>query len=281
MSEPRPLLSVRGLTKVFEARSGMPGRRGTPVRAVDDVSFDIAPGETLGIVGESGSGKSTTAYCVLRLVEPTSGRVEFDGTDITALGGGDLRKARRQMQIVFQDPYSSLDPRMRVRTVVSEPLRVHGIGDRASRRRRVDELLELVGLSPSAADRFPHEFSGGQRQRVGIARALALEPKLVVCDEPVSALDMSVQAQILNLLKDLQDELDLTYLFISHDLAVIRTVSDRIAVMRHGKVVETARADALFASPGHEYTQELLSAIPVPDPREMNRRRDAKLEARR
>lgn len=279
MASDQPLLSVRGLAKVFEARSGLPGRKRSPVVAVNDVSFDIYQGETLGIVGESGSGKSTTAYCVLRLVEPTAGTVVFDGIDITALSPAKLRRVRRQMQIVFQDPYSSLDPRIRVGAVVAEPLRVHGIGDRTTRRRRVEELLELVGLGPAATDKFPHEFSGGQRQRIGIARALALEPKLVVCDEPVSALDVSVQAQILNLLKDLQDELGLTYLFISHDLAVIRTVSDRIAVMSGGSVVELAGADALFDSPKDPYTQKLLSAIPIPDPREMQRRRARRVRA--
>ncbi|RDI73630.1 ABC transporter [Gaiella occulta] len=270
-----PLLSVRGLRKVYPARGGLSGRAAPPVIAVNDVSFDVLPGETLGIVGESGSGKSTTAYCVLRLVEPTAGVVLFHGVDITGLSQARLRGIRSDMQIVFQDPYSSFDPRMRVGTVIAEPLRVHGIGDRSARAKRVAELLELVGLESSAADRYPHEFSGGQRQRVGIARALALEPKLVVCDEPVSALDVSVQAQILNLLKDIQDELGLTYLFISHDLAVIRTVSDRIAVMNDGSIVELAAADNLFESPTDAYTRRLLSAIPVPDPREMQSRRRA------
>lgn len=273
MTSDQSLLSVRGLTKVFDSRSGLPGRKISPLVAVNDVSFDIYRGETLGIVGESGSGKSTTAYCVLRLVEPTAGTVVFDGVEVTALSPAKLRRIRREMQIVFQDPYSSLDPRIRVGALVAEPLRVHGIGDRTARRRRVEELLELVGLGPAAADRFPHEFSGGQRQRIGLARALALEPKLVVCDEPVSALDVSVQAQILNLLKDLQDALGLTYLFISHDLAVIRTVSDRIAVMNEGSIVELSEAGALFESPSDPYTRKLLSAVPVPDPREMERRR--------
>jgi oligopeptide transport system ATP-binding protein len=279
MSPDQPLLTVRGLTKVFEPQSGLPGRKARPVVAVNDVSFDIYEGETLGIVGESGSGKSTTAYCVLRLVEPTAGTIAFNGLDVTALSPAKLRRARREMQIVFQDPYSSLDPRMRVGAVIAEPLHVHGIGDRTTRRQRVKQLLELVGLEPGVVDRFPHEFSGGQRQRVGIARALALQPKLVVCDEPVSALDVSVQAQILNLLKDLQDQLGLTYLFISHDLAVIRTVSDRIAVMSEGSIVELAAADALFESPSDPYTQTLLSAIPVPDPREMRRRYAHRVEA--
>jgi len=270
----RPLLSVCGLRKVYPARGGITGKSGTPVVAVDDVSFDVNPGETLGIVGESGSGKSTTAYCVLRLVEPTAGSVVFDGTDVTALSQAKLRRIRGQMQIVFQDPYSSFDPRMRVGTVVEEPLRVHGIGNRADRKRLVADLLERVGLEASAADRYPHEFSGGQCQRVGIARALALEPKLVVCDEPVSALDVSVQAQILNLLKDLQDALGLTYLFISHDLAVIRAVSDHIAVMNSGRIVEFSAANDLFNDPRDSYTKKLLSAIPVPDPLEMQRRRE-------
>ncbi len=268
-----PLLAVRNLRKVYPARGGLTGKTAPPVVAVNDVSFEVSPGETLGIVGESGSGKSTTAYCVLRLVEPTSGSIVFDGVELTGLSQARLRRIRSDMQIVFQDPYSSFDPRLRVGALIGDPLRVHHVGDRSTRRRRVADLLELVGLEASAADRYPHEFSGGQRQRVSIARALALEPKLVVCDEPVSALDVSVQAQILNLLKDLQDGLGLTYLFISHDLAVIRAVSDRIAVMNEGSIVEFAAADDLFANPVHPYTRRLLSAIPVPDPRVMQDRR--------
>jgi ABC-type oligopeptide transport system ATPase subunit len=257
-----PLLRVEGLRRTFK-----------DVVAVDGVGFEIAAGETLGLVGESGSGKSTTGYCVLRLLEPTEGSVRFAGEELVGLGARALRARRRDMAIVFQDPYASLDPRMEVRDIVAEPLRVHRAGSAAARRARVSELLELVGLPAYVAGRRPAEFSGGQRQRIGIARALALSPRLLVCDEPVSALDVSIQAQIVNLLRDLQRELGLSYLFISHDLAVVRAMSDRIAVMQHGRIVEHGDAASVYREPSHEYTRGLLSAVPVPDPREMARRR--------
>ncbi len=253
------LLNASNLAKHFRTRSGL-------VRAVDGVSFSLARGETLALVGESGCGKSTTARLVLRLIEPTAGRVEFEGQDITAIPGGALRRLRRRMQIVFQDPFASLNPRMTVGDTLDEPLLIHGYGDAARRRARVAELLQLVGLPPEHVRRYPHEFSGGQRQRIGIARALALEPALVVCDEPVSALDVSVQAQVVNLLGDLQQRLGLSYLFIAHDLAVVKHVATRIAVMYLGRIVETASRDALFQRPLHPYTRALLSAIPRPDP---------------
>ena len=243
------------------------------VRAVDGVSFDVAEGETLGLVGESGSGKSTTGYRILQLLKPTSGEIHFDGKELTALGREDLRRMRREMQIVFQDPYASLDPRMTVGDIVSEPLVVHGIGNRRDRGDRVRYLLDVVGFNPTFTNRYPHEFSGGQRQRVGIARALALNPKLIVCDEPVSALDVSIQAQILNLLKDLQRDFNLTYLFIAHDLAVVRSMSDRIAVMNRGKIVEIGPAEEVYGTPKEEYTKALLAAVPVPDPRRMRNAR--------
>jgi ABC-type oligopeptide transport system ATPase subunit len=243
------------------------------VDAVVDVSFDIARGETLGLVGESGSGKSTTGYCILQILRPTSGSIRFDGQELTELGGGRLRRLRRRMQLVFQDPHSSLDPRMTVGDIVGEPLSVHRVGTRRERRARVRELLDVVGFDPSYTNRYPHEFSGGQRQRIGIARALALSPDLVVCDEPVSALDVSIQAQILNLLKDLQQEFGLTYLFIAHDLAVVRAMSDRIAVMHHGRLVEVGEAEEVYANPREEYTQALLKAVPIPDPRKMKERK--------
>ncbi len=269
-----PILSVRGLVKHFPVRKGLLlDRTVDVVRAVDGVDFDIAEGQTLGLVGESGSGKSTAGYCVLQLIRPTTGEVVFLGRDLTKLRGEELRRGRRDMQIVFQDPYSSLDPRMTVASTVREPLDVHGIGTRSERDQRVRGLLDRVGFDPGFARRYPHEFSGGQRQRVGIARALALNPKLIVCDEPVSALDVSIQAQILNLLKDLQRDLGLTYLFISHDLAVVRAMSDRIAVLHHGKIVEQGLADEVYAAPAAEYTRELLRAVPIPDPRRMRKRR--------
>ncbi len=251
------LLAVEAMTKEYPAR----GSAGI-LRAVDQVSLSLEPGETLGIVGESGCGKSTLARLILRLIEPTSGTVRFMGTDLTALSSRAMRPHRRNMQIVFQDPYASLDPRMSVGSIIAEPLDIHAVGDRQTRRRRVTELLDLVGLNPAVGDRYPHEFSGGQRQRIGIARALALDPKLVVLDEPVSALDVSIQAQILNLLLELRGRLKLSYIFISHDLSVIEHVSDRVAVMYLGRIVETGPADAVFERPLHPYTRALIAAIP-------------------
>ncbi len=263
-----PLLEVSGLAKHFAARSAgwRPAGERRVVRAVDGVSFSLARGSTLAVVGESGSGKSTTARLVLRLIEPTAGTVRFEGNDIATLGAAALRKLRQRMQIVFQDPFASLNPRMKVGEILEEPLLVHGIGDAAARRARVRQLLELVQLADYHAGRYPHQFSGGQRQRRGIARALAVQPDLVVCDEPVSALDVSIQAQVVNLLKDLQAQLGLSYLFISHDLAVVKYIADRVAVMYLGKLVELAPKDALFASPLHPYTRTLLAAVPRPDP---------------
>jgi oligopeptide transport system ATP-binding protein len=284
MSERQPLLSVTDLHKHFPIREGLLiERKVGEVKAVDGVSFDIAQGETLGLVGESGSGKSTTGYCILQLLKPTSGSVKFEGVELTELGREDLRRMRREMQIIFQDPYSSLDPRMTVGDIVGEPLIVHGIGNRKERSLRIRELLDLVGFNPSFTNRYPHEFSGGQRQRIGIARALALSPKLIVCDEPVSALDVSIQAQILNLLKDLQEnlkDLGLTYLFIAHDLAVVRTMSDRIAVMNRGELVEIGPAEEVYTNPQDDYTKALLSAVPIPDPRAMKERKAARRKLR-
>ena len=241
-------------------------RSGGAVRAVDDISFDVRPGETFGLVGESGCGKTTTGRCILRLIEPTSGQVVFKGTDLASLNPRDMRRARRDLQIVFQDPYSSLNPRMRVGAIVEEPLIIHRIGTRAERTARVAELFGLVGLDPAHISKYPHEFSGGQRQRIGLARALALNPSLIIADEPVSALDVSVQAQVVNLLQDLQAKLGLTYLFIAHDLRLVRQICDRVAVMYRGRIVELASADRLFAAPAHAYTQALLSAVPRVDP---------------
>jgi oligopeptide transport system ATP-binding protein len=279
VSQNGSLLAVRDLHKHFPIRKGtLIERTVGQVKAVDGVTFDIAEGETLGLVGESGSGKSTTGYCVIQLLKPTSGSVVFMGKELTDIGREDLRRMRREMQIVFQDPYSSLDPRMTVGGIVSEPLEVHGIGTRRSRTETVRKLLDIVGFNPNFTNRYPHEFSGGQRQRIGIARALALNPKLIVCDEPVSALDVSIQAQILNLLKDLQRDFGLTYLFISHDLAVVRTMSDRIAVMNQRKLVEIGDADQSYNQPKDEYTKALFTAVPVPDPR---RQRERKAERAR
>ncbi len=258
-----PLLEVRGLVKRFPLRRGVFGRVGGEVRAVDGVSFAVESGEVLGLVGESGCGKTTTGRCVLRLVEPTAGEIRFEGEDITHLPRRRLRPLRRRMQIIFQDPFSSLNPRLSAGSMLSEPLVLHGIARGARARDRVAELLEMVGLSPEHARRYPHEFSGGQRQRLGVARALAVEPRLIVADEPVSALDVSIRAQILNLLQDLQRRLGLAYLFIAHDLAVVQHISDRVAVMYLGRIVELAPADRLYAAPRHPYTAALLSAIPV------------------
>ena len=260
------LLTVTGLKVRFPIRSRIMRRTLGQVQAVDGVDLAVAPGETLGLVGESGCGKTTTGLAILRLIEPTAGSVVLGGQDLTTLSKGDLRSARRDMQIVLQDPYTALNPRMTVRSIVSEPLEVHNLHTGAARQRRVDELLDLVGLEPSHANRFPHEFSGGQRQRVAIARALAVDPKLLVLDEPMSALDVSIQAQIVNLLKRLQRELSLAYLLISHDLSVVRHVCDRIAVMYLGRVVECGRTAEVYESPTHPYTQALLSAVPNPDP---------------
>ena len=261
------LLRVDDLQKYFPVRKGLLIERTVDyVRAVDGVSFEIREGQTLGLVGESGSGKSTTGYCVLQLLKPTAGTVRFMGKELTTMGRGDLREMRKEMQIVFQDPYSSLNPRMTVGNIVGEPMLVHGQGTRRAREARVRDLLETVGFNPDFTNRYPHEFSGGQRQRIGIARALALNPRLIVCDEPVSALDVSIQAQILNLFRELQKEFGLTYLFIAHDLSVIRHISDRVAVMYVGKIVETGPAAALFDKPLHPYTKALLAAVPEADP---------------
>jgi oligopeptide transport system ATP-binding protein len=270
-----PLLVVKNLQKYFPVKKGvLIDRTVDYVKAVDDVSFEIYLGETLGLVGESGSGKSTTGYCVLQLLKPTAGSVRFLGQELVGMRAKELREMRREMQIVFQDPYASLNPRMTVGDIVAEPLVVHGIGDRRSRRRSAEQLLEVVGFNPDFINRYPHEFSGGQRQRIGVARALALNPRLIVCDEPVSALDVSIQAQILNLLKDLQEEFNLAYLFIAHDLAVVRGMSDRIAVMNLGKIVEEGVAEEVYTNPKHQYTKALLAAVPVPDPRKMRIRRE-------
>src|SRR5919106_3868214 len=259
------LVEVRNLTKHFERGGGLLQAK-TVVRAVDDVSFSIEEGETFGLVGESGSGKSTTGRCMLRLIEPTSGEVVFRGENVLAYNRARMRAARRDMQMVFQDPFSSLNPRMRVGDIVEEPLIIHRIGSKAERRAKGEELFSLVGLDPAVLKRYPHEFSGGQRQRIGLARALALNPSFVIADEPVSALGVSIQAQVINLLMDLQERLGLTYLFIAHDLRLVRHICDRVAVMYQGRIVELGATASLFDAPAHPYTRTLLSAIPVPDP---------------
>jgi oligopeptide/dipeptide ABC transporter ATP-binding protein len=261
------LLEVRDLVKHFVADRSVFGRPTAFIKAVDGVSFHVEAGETLALVGESGCGKSTVSRLVLRLIEPDSGSVSFEGRDLLALNANELRAFRRDAQIIFQDPYASLNPRMTVSQILTEPLALHDLVPPARRRERVEELLRLVGLEPRFARRYPHEFSGGQRQRIAIARALAVEPKLIICDEPVSALDVSIRSQILNLLRDLQDRLGLAYIFVSHDLAVVKHIADRVAVMNLGGIVETTEAQALFASPRHPYSRALLSAIPVPKPR--------------
>ncbi|MGH7720291.1 MAG: ABC transporter ATP-binding protein [Gemmatimonadaceae bacterium] len=266
------LVSVRDLTRHFPVKRGLFGRQHGVVRAVDGISFDVAPGETLGLVGESGCGKTTAGRCVLRLIEPTSGAVRFGDADVLSLGAEELRRLRRQMQIVFQDPFSSLNPRMTVGAIVREGLTIHRLAEGAAADARVRQLLEEVGLRAEYASRYPHEFSGGQRQRIGIARALSVEPRFIVCDEPVSALDVSVQAQVINLLRDLQRSHGLAYLFIAHDLSVVEHIAERVAVMYLGKIVELTTADALYRTPLMPYTQALLSAVPVPDPTVRKRR---------
>jgi oligopeptide transport system ATP-binding protein len=268
-----PLVETVHVKKYFPVKKGLLQREVARVHAVDDVSLQVFEGETLGLVGESGCGKSTLGRTIVRLLEPTAGDVRFDGRSIAKLGHRGMRPLRREMQMVFQDPYASLNPRKRVGSIIGDPMKIHGVGDKKERKRRVQELLEVVGLSPEHYNRFPHEFSGGQRQRIGVARALALRPRLVVADEPVSALDVSIQAQMINLLDDLQTEFNLTYIFIAHDLGVVRHVSDRIAVMYLGKLVELSPAEELYTRPIMPYTEALLSAVPIPDP-DLSERRE-------
>jgi oligopeptide transport system ATP-binding protein len=273
------LVRAEGVKKYFPIKKGIVFQREVArVHAVDGVSFDIREGETLGLVGESGCGKSTLGRCVIRLYDLTEGTLSFAGRDISSLSRGEMRPLRREMQMVFQDPYASLNPRKRVGQIIADPMRIHGTGDGPEVKRRVQELLSVVGLAPEHYNRYPHEFSGGQRQRIGVARALALNPRLIVADEPVSALDVSIQAQVVNLLDDLQDEMHLTYLFIAHDLSVVRHVSDRIAVMYLGKIVEVSPAEDLYRRPIHPYTEALLSAVPIPDPDEAAKRERIVLE---
>lgn len=262
----KPLLEVKGLKKYFPIKQGVLGRTTGYVKAVNDVSFYVNEGETLGIVGESGCGKSTTGRTLVRLLEPTEGSIYFDGKDLTSLSANEMRKVRRDIQMVFQDPYASLNPRHTIERILGEPLLVHGVKDPAERRKKVHEFLHVVGLNAYHAKRYPHQFSGGQRQRIGIARALMTNPKLIIADEPVSALDVSIQAQVLNLMQDLQKKFNLTYIFIAHDLGVVRHISDRIGVMYLGKMVEVSESDELHHNPLHPYTQALLSAVPIPDP---------------
>ncbi len=263
----RPLVEVRNLAKYFPITRGFWQRKVGEIKAVDGLNFDIRRGETLGLVGESGCGKSTTGRAILRLYPLTAGSVAFDGIDITALRPAQMRPLRRRMQMIFQDPYASLNPRMTVGAIIAAPLRIHSIAAASERQERVRELLDMVGLNPAFANRFPHEFSGGQRQRIGVARALALEPEFIVCDEPIAALDVSIQAQVVNLLMELQAKLGLTYLFIAHDLSMVRHISNRVAVMHLGKIVELTGSRVLYANPLHPYTQALLSAAPIPNPR--------------
>jgi oligopeptide transport system ATP-binding protein len=279
MAEQEVLLRVKDLKKHFPITRGIVIQRQVgAVMAVDGISFDVHKGETLGLVGESGCGKSTTGRTILQLYRPTAGEVHFEGTDLVQLKGEELRRMRRRMQMIFQDPYASLNPRMTVGNIVGEPLEVHGIAKGKERRERVQELLKVVGLNPYFVNRYPHEFSGGQRQRIGVARALALNPAFIVCDEPISALDVSIQAQVVNLLEDLQDEFTLTYLFIAHDLSMVRHISTRVAVMYLGKLVELTDRDSLYHHPQHPYTKALLSAVPIPDPVVEEKRRRVILE---
>ncbi|MDK2981143.1 MAG: peptide/nickel transport system ATP-binding protein [Chloroflexota bacterium] len=279
MKAEAPILQVENLVKYFPIRKGVVLQRTTGyVHAVDDISFSMQRGETLGLVGESGCGKSTAGRTIIQLYRPTSGKVVFEGTNLAGLSGSALRTTRRRIQMIFQDPYASLDPRMTVGQIVAEPMLIHHTHSGVQARARVRELLEMVGLAPRFADRYPHEFSGGQRQRIGIARALALDPSLIICDEPISALDVSIQAQVVNLLEDLQRSMNLTYLFIAHDLSMVRHISRRVAVMYLGHIVEMAPRDALYEHPLHPYTQALLSAVPVPDPRMRGKRQRIILE---